>query len=293
MALFCERARAAQPGFGLTDANAGAVAQICRRLDGIPLALELAAARIRVLGAQQVAERLDDRFRLLTDGRARVRVPPPDAAGRDGLELRAAPRRRAGRSSGAWRSSPHSFDLEAAEAVVGRRTADRTRTSRCPRPGQPAGGQVAGLVVEAGDRVRYRLLETLREYGAGRLAEAGETEEAHRRHRDFFLQVALARFSTRNQGIGTWWEATWMLRVDDDRENFHAALEWSRGPVTTGGPLSFWAPPSGPTGCSGRDSSGHPATGWNRRCFRRAGPRCLPRRCTSRFADRDHRNRGG
>ncbi|MGH9003827.1 MAG: ATP-binding protein, partial [Acidimicrobiia bacterium] len=68
VALFCARAASARPGFGLTPANADAVALICRRLDGIPLALELAATRIRVLGAHQVAERLDDRFRLLSAG---------------------------------------------------------------------------------------------------------------------------------------------------------------------------------------------------------------------------------
>ncbi|HEV8622917.1 MAG TPA: BTAD domain-containing putative transcriptional regulator, partial [Acidimicrobiia bacterium] len=67
-ALFCERARAAQPGFGLSEGNAAAVAQICHRLDGIPLALELAAARIRVLGAHDLARRLDQRFRVLTGG---------------------------------------------------------------------------------------------------------------------------------------------------------------------------------------------------------------------------------
>jgi DNA-binding SARP family transcriptional activator len=74
VSLFCERARAAQPGFGLSDANAAAVARICRRLDGIPLGLELAAGKIRALAAHQVADRLDDRFRLLTGG-SRTAVP--------------------------------------------------------------------------------------------------------------------------------------------------------------------------------------------------------------------------
>ena len=72
--FFCERARAARPGFSLGPANASAVTRICRRLDGIPLALELAAARVGVLNPAQVADRLDDRFRLLT-GRDRITVP--------------------------------------------------------------------------------------------------------------------------------------------------------------------------------------------------------------------------
>jgi tetratricopeptide (TPR) repeat protein len=84
------------------------------------------------------------------------------------------------------------------------------------------------VVVEStGTEVRYRLLDTVREYAAEKLAEAGETHIAYQRHRDFFLETALSRFSTRGRGVGTWWEAPWMLRVDADRENFHAALDWS------------------------------------------------------------------
>ena len=74
MRLFVERARAVAPSFALTDANADAVAQICRRLDGIPLAIELAAARVRSLPPEQIAARLDDRFRLLTGG-SRTALP--------------------------------------------------------------------------------------------------------------------------------------------------------------------------------------------------------------------------
>ncbi|MCA1845651.1 MAG: winged helix-turn-helix domain-containing protein, partial [Actinobacteria bacterium] len=116
--LFCERARAAQPGFGLSDANAGAVAQICRRLDGIPLALELAAARLRVLGAQQVAQRLDQRFQLLTDsGRTAVARHQTLRAAVDwSYDLLPASEQAALRRLSVF---PGTFDLEAAEAVVG------------------------------------------------------------------------------------------------------------------------------------------------------------------------------
>src|SRR5215471_21467043 len=87
--LFVERARAVQPRFVLTAREAGAVIQICRRLDGIPLALELAAARIQALTAEQLAVRLDQRFRLLTGG-SRAALPSANAAGYSRLELRPA-----------------------------------------------------------------------------------------------------------------------------------------------------------------------------------------------------------
>jgi predicted ATPase/DNA-binding SARP family transcriptional activator len=224
VSLFCERARTAQPGFGLSDANAAAVVQICRRLDGIPLALELAAARLRVLGAQQVAERLDQRFALLTD------------TGR-----RAAPRHQTLRAAIDWSYDllpaaeqavlrrlsvfPSSFDLEAAEAVAGDVPAD-------PGLGFPVLDLVGRLVEKSlvvaestGGRVRYRLLETLRDYGADRLAEAGETEPVQRRHRDFFLALA-----------DDWWKQSggaalriepWTRGGEVEQDNFRAALDWS------------------------------------------------------------------
>ena len=225
VSLFCERARAAQPGFGLTDANAGAVAQICRRLDGIPLAVELAAARIRVLGAQQVAQRLDQRFSLLTDaGRTAVArhhtlraaidwsydlLPPAEQAALRRLSV-----------------FPGTFDLEATEAVVGDVPSD-------PGLGFPVLDLVSRLVEkslvlaeDAGDAVRYRLLETLRDYGAGRLAEAGETEVTQRRHRDFFLSLADDWWKQALTSWYRWWEP-WTRGGEIEQDNYRAALEWS------------------------------------------------------------------
>ena len=221
--LFCERARAAQPGFGLSDANASAVAQICRRLDGIPLALELAAARLRVLGAQQVAQRLDQRFALLTDsGRTAVArhqtlraavdwsynlLPPSEQAALRRLSV-----------------FPGTFDLEAAEAVVG-------DVSTEPGLGFPVLDVISRLVEkslvlteDSGTQIRYRLLETLRDYGATRLAEAGETEATQRRHRDFFLALA---DDWRKQAGGVQWAEPWMRGGGVEQDNFRAALEWS------------------------------------------------------------------
>ncbi len=225
VALFCDRAATARPGFGLTEDNSGAVAQICRRLDGIPLALELAATRIRVLGAHQVAERLDDRFRLLSDGgRATVSRHQTLRATMDwSYELLPAGEQALLRRLAAF---PQSFDIEAVEGIW---DASHNRAEADVLDLLARLVDKSLVVVESsGTDVRYRLLDTVREYGAEKLASAGETEAARRCHRDYFLQVALARLNRQNQGIGTWWEATWMLRVDDDRENFHAALEWSQ-----------------------------------------------------------------
>ena len=96
VALFVERARAASDTFSLTDENAPIVADICRRLDGIPLAIELAAARVKMLSPQQLRERLDERFRVLTGGEPRRAAAPTDAARAHRLELRPARRARAG-----------------------------------------------------------------------------------------------------------------------------------------------------------------------------------------------------
>ena len=186
--LFCERARESVPGFALTAANAAAIARICKRLDGIPLALELAAGRTRLLGAQRLADRLDDRFRLLAEGprTADARHRTLQAAMDWSYELLSETERTVLRRLGVF---PSDFSLEATEAVcAGAEDVDGP---------QPLGvldilGRLAdkSLVVaspdEDGSEVRFRLLETVREYAAQRLGEAGETSAVRLRHRDFF-----------------------------------------------------------------------------------------------------------
>jgi predicted ATPase/DNA-binding SARP family transcriptional activator len=220
VALFCARASTAQPGFGLTDANASAVVRTCRRLDGIPLALELAAARIRVLGAHQLAERLEDRFRLLTGGiRATTSHHETLQAAMDwSYQLLSAPEQALLRRLSVF---PQSFDLEAVEGVG---------ADEIPQAGFGVLDVLARLVDKSlvmvegdGGEVRYRLLETVRQYGAERLAEAGDTGAAQRLHRDFFLSLA---DGWRGVGRG-FWEPAWVRRVIADRENFHAAVDWS------------------------------------------------------------------
>jgi predicted ATPase/DNA-binding SARP family transcriptional activator len=226
VALFCERARSAQPGFGLSPANAAAVTHICRRLDGIPLALELAAARIRVLGAQELARRLDQRFRLLTGG-TRTAVPRHQTltATMDwSYDLLPSAEQVALRRLAVF---PASFDLEAAEAVVGQQEGSTSSAEFEVLDLLSHLVDKSLVVVDSeGVNVRYRLLETVRDYGAAKLAEAGEAEWVRRRHRDFFLALASTHEDplepTRN-----WSSGEWIRQVHADQDNFRTALEWS------------------------------------------------------------------
>jgi predicted ATPase/DNA-binding SARP family transcriptional activator len=226
VALFCERARSAQPGFGLSPANTAAVTQICRRLDGIPLALELAAARIRVLGAQDLARRLDQRFRLLTGG-IRTAVPRHQTlvATMDwSYDLLPRAEQVALRRLAVF---PGSFDLEAAEAVVGQEEDSASSVEFEVLDLLSHLVDKSLVVVDSeGVDVRYRLLETVREYGAAKLAEAGEPDPVRRRHRDFFL----ARASMHEDPLEPtrkWSTGEWIRQVHADHDSFRTALEWS------------------------------------------------------------------
>ncbi|MFJ9309148.1 ATP-binding protein [Streptomyces cyaneofuscatus] len=217
--LFTERARSVRPDREPTAGGRAATLELCHRLDGIPLALELAAGRLRALSVDQVLLRLDDRFRLLTGG-----------------SRGAPPRHRALRTAIGWSHelcTPEQrllwarlsvfagqFDLEAAEYI-------------CGGAGLPADAVLdvleellAQSVVEREDGVtgtRYRLLESVREYGAEWLAAAGDTRRMRRRHRDWFL------------GLATWCELDWFsprqaevaARIDAELPNLRRAMECS------------------------------------------------------------------
>ena len=218
--LFVERARAVQPMFELTPDNRAAVAQICRRLDGLPLALELAAARLRVLGPEQIAARLDDRFRLLTTGN-RAALPRHQTlrAAIDWSYDMLAPRER--RLLARLAVFRGGFTLEAAEHVG---------SDAELRPDDVL-DIVAELVEkslvdmrEGGDRARYQLLETMRQYGAERLAESGETDEMRSRHaRHFVAFVAEAE-----PHLVTPRRPAWIAQLHPEIDNLRQALAWTR-----------------------------------------------------------------
>ncbi|MFI6388972.1 BTAD domain-containing putative transcriptional regulator [Nonomuraea sp. NPDC050540] len=202
--LFVSRAAAAAPG---AELDAEAVAAICRRLDGIPLALELAATRVRALGVRELAARLDDRFRVL--GGSRNDVPARQRTLRAmidwswellGPDERVVLRRLAVHADGCT--------LEAAEAVCG-----DDALSVLPR-------LVDRSLVVVGDGPRYRLLESVAAYCQERLAEAGEGEETRSRHRDHYLALA-ERAEPYLRGPE---QRQWLLRLDAEAANFRAAL---------------------------------------------------------------------
>jgi predicted ATPase/class 3 adenylate cyclase len=217
--LFVERASAVAPDFVLGPANVVAVSEICRRLDGIPLAIELAAARISAMSADDIALRLGDRFRLLAGGR-RTAVPRQqtlhalvdwswDLLTDDDRRLL----RRLSIFAGGWTSrtaarivgsGPDPLDeVEILDGLT--RLVDRSL-----------------VVVDRGPTTRYRMLETIRQYAREKLIEAGEVATLADRHfATFAALAATAAPELRGPAMGDWLD-----RLDADAENLGAALEW-------------------------------------------------------------------
>jgi predicted ATPase/class 3 adenylate cyclase len=218
--LFVERAMAAVPGFRITERNAPAVTQICRRLDGVPLAIELAAARVRALPVEQIAARLDDRVRLLT-GSSRVTVPRHQTLRQTidwSHDLLADDERAVFRRLAVFVGG---FALEAAEAVcVGELVEDWAVLDLVTRLVDKS-----LLVADTeGTEARYRQLETVRQYARDRLLESGEAKETLRRHRDWFLAMVARAEPEFFRGAES---ADWLRRLDREHDNLRAALQWS------------------------------------------------------------------
>jgi predicted ATPase len=214
--LFVDRAAAAQPSFRLSGQNAAAVASICRRLDGIPLAIELAAARVRALSVEQIAARLDDCFHLLTGG-----------------DKTALPRQQTLRASIDWSyallSIPERELFRRLSVFAGGWTVEAAETVG-------AGGDVErqhvvdlltclvekSLVSVDAQRERYRLLETVRQYGLELLAASGEGDAVRGRHLAYFLHLAeIADTELRGPS-----QAIWMAKLDAERENILSSHAW-------------------------------------------------------------------
>ncbi|GAA2129524.1 BTAD domain-containing putative transcriptional regulator [Actinomadura napierensis] len=217
--LFADRAAAVSPGFAVTGANVAWIVRICRALDGMPLAIELAAARMRAMTPEQVATRLDDRFRLLSAG-----------------SRTALPRHRTLRAVVEW-----SWDLlEEPERVLCRRLAVfpggatlETVERVCAGPGLGRADVLDVLtalvdkslvtVTGADGGPRYRMLETIRAYGTERLAEAGEERAVRRAHADCF--VALAEEAEPHLYRAE--QLDWLRRLTAEHDNVSAALRWT------------------------------------------------------------------
>ncbi len=214
--LFMERAGSCDPGFTVTESNASAVAQVCHRLDGIPLAIELAASRIKVLTPHEIVQRLDDQFGLLRGGPrdAPERHQSLQAAISWSYELLTPDEQRLFRRLAVFRGG---FALESAEAVCGdgvdildglSSLIDKSLLRR-----------VAGL----GETARFLMLETIREYGIERLAAEGELDGTRRRHAEHF--AALAEQAELDMGAA--YEERWRHRLWRDIENVRTAVDWS------------------------------------------------------------------
>jgi len=238
--LFCSRAALTRPAFLLTRENLPAVARICRQLDGIPLALELAAARSNVLPVEQIAERLTDRFRLLRGG-----------------SRTALPRQQTLKALIDW-----SYDLlnpeeqrvlRALSVFAGGCSAEAAEAAATHRGGgDDLFDVLARLVdksliqVDLGDQEtaepRYRLLETIRQYAHERLVEAGEAERCREQHARYFGRFAEA---AELELMGPR-QREWLDRVEGELDNIRAALEWCReeapdlGVGLAGALVRFW-----------------------------------------------------
>lgn len=218
--LFVERAQAVQPAFRLSDDNARSVAQICQRLDGIPLAIELAAARIRALPVDQIAARLDDRFQLLTGG-ARMNLPRHRtllAAVDWSYDLLAETERELFARLSIFAGS---FSLEAVEAIctggaIGRRAVLDLLTRLIDRS--------LVMSIDGAGEGRYRLLQTLRQYAQEKLAEHGGGAELGARHRDYFAALV---DEARPFFFAGPEPTAWVERLSREYDNLRAALAWS------------------------------------------------------------------
>jgi predicted ATPase/DNA-binding NarL/FixJ family response regulator len=219
--LFVERAQSVLAAFTLTSQNRMAVAQVCQRLDGMPLAIELAAARVNVLTVQQIAERLDDRFALLTGGNRTALIPRHQTlqATMDwSYDLLSEPERILFRRLSVFAGG---FSLEAAETIG----AD----------GNIHAKEVLDLLAHLIDRslvvaetqarseARYRLLETVRQYALDKLLESGEAEAIRGAHLGFFLTFAVAAES----GLKGREQLSWLKRLDTEFDNLRTAMDWA------------------------------------------------------------------
>jgi predicted ATPase/DNA-binding SARP family transcriptional activator len=217
--LFVERAQASMPSFTQTDANATSLADICRRLDGIPLAIELAAARVRVLSPEQISHRLDDAFRLLTAG-SRTAIPRHRTL-RNTMDWSYALLNE--REQGLLRRLAvfsGTFSLEAAEDVC----SGDALESEDILDGVAALVDKSLVVMEPGDGVaRYRLLETVRQYGLDRLSEHNELTRYQARHAAHFLEFA-ERMGPHL--VGGEDQPGLVSRMALEHDNLRAAAEW-------------------------------------------------------------------
>ncbi len=217
--LFIERAALHRPEFTITESNAGAVTQVCQRLDGMPLAIELAAARVKVLSVEQIAARLDDRFRLLTGG-GRMSLPRHQtlrAAIDWSYDLLSEKERALLRRVSVFAGG---FSLDAAEAVCSEEGCGREELLDILMQLVEKSLAIADT---QGGAARYRLLETVRQYGREKLEEARELAAVRIRHGSWYLGLA-ERAEPELQGPD---QKKWLHLLEAEHDNLREALAFS------------------------------------------------------------------
>ncbi|MCM2317068.1 MAG: serine/threonine-protein kinase, partial [Thermoanaerobaculia bacterium] len=216
--LFVDRARVVDPGFALTETTAPVVAEICRRLDGIPLAIELAAVRVRMMSPEQIRSRLDDRFRLLTGG-----------------SKTAVPRHQTLRATLQWSYDQLSEDERNLLGQLSVFAGGWSMEAAVSVSGEPDEFEVMDLLSHLVDKslvvvdktgtadFRYGLLETVRQFAQERLTESGRADETRGRHCATFLLVAERAYAERIDQ-----EEKWARALEADHDNLRVALEVAR-----------------------------------------------------------------
>lgn len=219
--LFAERAHAAQNDFSLIDSNERFISQICERLDGIPLAIELAAARVAVLSVEEIAKRLDDRFSLLSSG-SRTALPRQQTLRATidwSHDLLNEPERILLRRLSVFAGG---FTLQAAESVCSYGALKPRDILEILARLVDKSLVIAGQGIVTGE-TRYHMLETIRQYALEKLAGIGEARTIRDQHLDFFVKLAdeaEPRIFSGEAGI-------WFRRIEKELDNFRAATEWS------------------------------------------------------------------
>jgi len=219
--LFVDRARLKRQDFAITGENAPVVAQLCSRLDGIPLAIELAAARMKVLSVEQIVARLDERFRLLTDWSPTLMPRQQTLRGAMdwSYELLSETERVLLRSLSVFAGG---FALDAVEAVCGGMVDEYEIINLLSHLVDKS--LVIAEVQEGLTQVRYRLLETIRQYAWEKLQASKEAPALQVRHRDWYLHLAQesqVELLSERQG-------TWLARLEAEHDNLRAALAYCR-----------------------------------------------------------------
>jgi tetratricopeptide (TPR) repeat protein len=214
--LFVQRARAVDPSFGLNDQNAAAVAEICARLDGLPLAIELATARLKLLSPQAILQRLERRLPLLKGGARDLpeRQQTLQNAIAWSYDLLDPPEqdlfKRLGIFLGGWQ-------LPAVEAIVGE------EVDVLDGMASLVDKSLIRQALDAGEEPRFWMLETIREFSADRLQESGEREDLARRHAEFFLALA----EEAEPHLTAEDQAVWIDGLQREMDNMRSALAWA------------------------------------------------------------------